>query len=215
MHARPALLLFDLDDVLVHYDHARRCESLARALGGDVDPAALQDALFGPAGLEFGCDRGEYDLDEYLDRLGLGHGWRVAEEDFVVARREATRPDPGMLALCHALQSQARLAIFSNNGAWIARYAERILPGLVPLFGDRIICSGALGASKPAPAAFLACCAHLGAAPGETLFIDDKAANAGGARDGGLDALHFTGLPALRRDLLARGFDLPGDHHAS
>lgn len=214
MPARPALLLFDLDDVLVHYDHARRCAALARALGGAADPAALHAALFGPAGLESGCDRGDYDLDEYLGRLAHEHGWHVAEEDFVIARREATRPDPAMLALCLALASQAGLAIFSNNGAWIARHADRILPGLAPLFGDRIICSGALGASKPDPAAFLACCARLGAAPGETLFVDDKAANAAGARDAGIDALHFTGLPALRRDLLARGFDLPGDHHA-
>jgi len=48
------------------YDHGIRSAALADAIGGGVDPAAVREVLFGADGLEFGCDRGEYDLDEYL-----------------------------------------------------------------------------------------------------------------------------------------------------
>lgn len=209
MRPRPALLLFDLDDVLVHYDHGLRCAALARALGDRVPVAEIGRVLFGPDGLEFGCDRGEYDLGGYLDRLRDGHGWSLDADAFVAAREAATRLNLAMLAMCLRLEPQARLAVFSNNGAWIAEHAARILSPLDRLFPGRIVCSGALGLSKPEPAAFLACLERLGASPGETLFVDDKAANAEGARAAGLDAVHFTGAPALQHALRARGFDLP------
>jgi putative hydrolase of the HAD superfamily len=211
MRARPAQLLFDLDDVLVAYDHGVRSAALAAAIGGGVDPQVVREVLFGADGLEFGCDRGEYDLDEYLARLHLRCGWSLDAASFVAARAAATHPVPAMLALCDALAPQARLAIFSNNGAWVEAHAKTIVPGIASRFGGDIVCSGSLRASKPAPAAFAACLARLGATPEATLFVDDKAVNAEGARLAGLDSLQFTNLPTLRRDLRARGFDLPGD----
>lgn len=209
MRARPALLLFDLDDVLVRYDHGLRCAALARALDDRVPVDEIRRVLFGPDGLELGCDRGEYDLDGYLARLRDMHGWSIDVDAFVAAREAATRLDLSMLVMLMRLESQARMAVFSNNGAWIAEHAARLLAPLHQLFPGRIVCSGALRLSKPNPAAFLACLDRLGAAPDDTLFIDDKAINAEGARAAGLDAVHFTGEPALRRDLRARGFALP------
>lgn len=211
MRAPPRLLLFDLDDVLVHYDHGRRCAALARSLGGAASEDAIREALFGADGLEFGCDRGDYELDDYLDRAHARHGWRWTREHFIAARRASTRVDPAMLALCGALAGQARLAVFTNNGAWIGRHAAEIVPDLAGLFGEAVVCSGALRAAKPAPEAFVACCDRLGVAPAEGFFTDDKAANAEGARRAGLEAHHFTGLTGLREALLARGFDLPGE----
>lgn len=209
MRARPALLLFDLDDVLVRYDHGLRCAALARALGDQVSVEEIHRVLFGPDGLEFGCDRGEYDLAGYLDRLRDLHGWSLGVDQFVAARESATRLDLSMLVLLMRLEPQARLAVFSNNGAWIAEHAARIVAPLDQVFPGRIVCSGQLGLSKPEPAAFLACLERLDAAPGDTLFIDDKAINADGARAAGLDAVHFTAAAALRDALRARGFDLP------
>jgi putative hydrolase of the HAD superfamily len=213
MPTRPALVLFDLDDVLVGYDHGVRCAALAEAIGG-ADPAVVREVLFGRDGLEFGCDRGEYELDAYLALLRERHGWTLDVAQFVAARAAATRVDPAMLALCDALAAQARLAIFSNNGAWIETHAPTIVPELAARFDGAVVCSGALRASKPSPAAFTACLQRLGATAGTTLFLDDKAANAEGARLAGLDALQFIDLPTLRRDLRARGFDLPGDDPA-
>ncbi|MGH8029918.1 MAG: HAD-IA family hydrolase, partial [Arenimonas sp.] len=139
MLARPKLLLFDLDGVLVRYEQALRCRQLADVVGaGEVDIAA---ALFGRNGLELRSDRGEIDLPEYLDLLREQHGWNVTDDDFIAARRAATRVDEDMLALCEVLEPQAALGIFTNNGAWFGDAARRIVPELSPLFGRRMVCS--------------------------------------------------------------------------
>jgi HAD superfamily hydrolase (TIGR01509 family) len=122
-----------------------------------------------------------------------------------------------MLALCDQLSTQARAAVFTNNGDWLVEHIERIAPDLPRAVGEAIVSSGQLRQSKPDPAAFHSCLARLGGAePASTLFIDDNADNVAGARRAGLDALLFTDIAALRAALRARGFDLQGeDTHAS
>ena len=215
MPRRPRLVLFDLDGVLADYDRPARCAALARAAGG-VDEAAMFEAMFGDDGLEHASDRGDVGLEGSLEGLRLRHGWQVDEADFLDARRLSTRVRPDVLALCRALATQARIAVFTNNGDWLVANLATIAPELPALFGDAIVCSGQMRQSKPEPQAFHACLARLGAvAPGDVLFIDDNAGNVAGARAAGLDAIEFTHLHSLRHALRARGFALDGDDHAS
>jgi putative hydrolase of the HAD superfamily len=209
MIARPKLLLFDLDGVLARYERTVRVRRLAASIGaieGDVHAA-----LFGRKGLESRSDRGEIDLPEYLGLLREQYGWNVTEEDFLAARRAATRVEPATLALCEALAPQAALAVFTNNGAWFGESARRIVPELSPLFGRRFICSGSLGLAKPAPEAFVACLQQLGFSALSTLFIDDSGENVAGALEAGLAGLHFTDPPSLRAALRAFDFELEAD----
>jgi putative hydrolase of the HAD superfamily len=216
MSVRPRMLLFDLDGVLADYDRPARCAALARAAGADATAEAVAHALFGAGGLEHASDRGEIGLRGALDGLRERHGWSVDAASFIHARQLATRTRPGMLSLCGELAAQARLAVFSNNGDWVAAHFAEIVPELPALFGEAIVCSGQLRQCKPDPAAFRTCLARLGeAAPAGVLFVDDNADNVAGARVAGLDALVFTTVPSLRGALRARGFDLSGDEHAS
>ena len=80
------------------------------------------------------------------------------------------------------MTGQVQLGIFSNNGHWLHQHAERIVPELMPLFRTRLVCSGSIGLRKPDPAAFLLCLERLGFSAATTLFVDDKPANADGAR---------------------------------
>ena len=117
-----------------------------------------------------------------------------------------------MLSLCSALEAQARLAVFTNNGDWMGTHIGSVAPELRKLFGGAIVCSGAMRQGKPQAEAFHACLRqlrHEGAA--QVLFIDDNADNVEGARRAGLDAVLFTDIAALRRDLAMRGFDLQGE----
>lgn len=213
MSARPRLLLFDLDGVLADYDREARCAALARATG--APPDAMHAALFGDDGLEHASDRGELGLRELLDGLRERHDWRVDAAGFIEARRLATRARPDVLALCAHLAPQARLAVFTNNGEWVAAHCAQIVPELPALFGEAVVASGQLRQCKPDPAAFRTCLARLGEVDAAgALFVDDNADNAEGARAAGLDAIHFTTLPSLRRALRERGFDLPGDNDA-
>jgi 2-haloacid dehalogenase len=77
-------------------------------------------------------------------------------------------------------------------------------PRLGRAFGVTIV-SGQIGVIKPDPRIFAALCARAGLAPSECLFIDDSAKNISGARDFGIDAIHFTSPDALRAGLIQRG----------
>lgn len=207
--ARPRLLLFDFDGVLVDYRREVRCEHLARAIGSDA--ATVQRALF-KSGLENRSDRGELDLDDYLDALRSQYGLLVPGEAFIEARCAATRPRADMLALCRQLQPQVALAILTNNGRWLVRHFNRIAAPLVPLFAPRILCSAELGLCKPDPHAYLACLQELGFQPASTLFIDDHPENVAQARQAGLQAWLFESVPSLRNSLGELGFELEPAH---
>jgi putative hydrolase of the HAD superfamily len=213
MSARARLLLFDLDGVLADYDRTARCAALARAAG--APPEAVYEALFGVDGVEHASDRGELGLRDALERLRERHGWTIAAAEFVQARRLATRVRPDMLTLCAALAPQARLAMFTNNGDWVAAHLAAIAPELPALFGEAVVSSGQMGQCKPEASAFRTCLARLGDVhAADALFIDDNADNAAGALAAGLDAIHFTTLRSLRRALRERGFALTGDDDA-
>ena len=211
MPTRPRLLLFDLDGVLADYRRDVRCRHLAEFLG--VAEPEVNRALFG-SGLEARSDRGDLDLPDYLDELRFQFGWNLPLGDFIAARRAATRTRPNMLALCERLSTQSALAIFSNNGAWFGEHAMRVVPELVPLFGRRLVCSGSIGACKPAPEAFAGCLRRLGFNPASTLFVDDLPENIEGAVQVGLDAVLFQSHSSLCAALRARDLD-PGDDHAT
>jgi FMN phosphatase YigB (HAD superfamily) len=77
-------------------------------------------------------------------------------------------------------------------------------PRLGTAFGVTVV-SGREGVTKPDARIFRALCDRAGVAPADCLFIDDGPQNVDGARAAGMDAVHFTGPPALERDLRERG----------
>jgi putative hydrolase of the HAD superfamily len=196
--------------VLAQYDRHARCAHLAQVAG--VAPDEMHEALFGQLELELRSDQGEFDLPGLLEALHRHRGWRIAPADFLEARRQSTRVEPDMLSLCQALAAEVELAMFTNNGRWLAEHAEAIVPDLVPLFGGRMVCAGHLRVCKPEPEAYRACLERLAAQAAETLFIDDRADNVEGARLAGLDALLFENLTTLRAQLIHHGF-LGGASH--
>ena len=126
-----------------------------------------------------------------MDLLRTEWGLSIPGDAFINARKQATRARPGMLKICEQLSEQVQLGVFSNNPHWLYQNASQIIPELMPLFRQRFVCSGSIGASKPDEFAFLRCVQRLGFAPYSTLFVDDKARNVEGAKLAGLDAFVF------------------------
>jgi HAD superfamily hydrolase (TIGR01509 family) len=188
MMPKSKLLLLDLDGVLVDYSHDIRCRALADVTG--ATGKYVHDAVF-TSGLEARSDRGEFDLDTYMDLLRSEWGLTIPNDDFIKARKQATRVRPGMLKSCEQLSEQVQLGIFTNNAHWFSQYAERIVPELMPLFRSRFVCSGSLGFAKPDETSFTQCLQRLGFSPASTLFVDDKKKNVEGAKLAGLDAFVF------------------------
>lgn len=194
MSDAPAVVLFDLDGVLAHYDHAPRLQLLAQRSGASVE--AVSQALF-ESGLERDADLGLYDaqgqVEEFARRLGLA----VSLDDCIAARRVATRAADDVLALAKRVARRAQVAILTNNNLLLRDHLAAICPPLFPLFAGRVFCSAQFKLAKPDPAIFQRCLAALGATPGQALFIDDKRENADGARRAGLRAHYYRDLPTL------------------
>ena len=202
---KPKLLLLDLDNVLVDYSQSIRCRVLAEVTG--APEKYVHDAVF-TSGLEARSDRGEFDLDTYMDLLRSERGLTIPNDAFINARKQASRVRPGMLKFCEQLSTQVQLGIFTNNAHWFSQYAERIVPELMPLFRSRFVCSGSLGFAKPEQVAYLQCIQRLGFSPSSTLFVDDKVRNVEGASLAGLDAFVFENEDQFISELSTRNLTL-------
>jgi HAD superfamily hydrolase (TIGR01509 family) len=192
----PALVLFDLDDVLAHYDRRVRLVELARRSG--TSAAAVQAALF-DSGLEYESDIGLWRPQDYADELSRRLRARLTLEDCIAARTLATPADPAMVTLATQAARHAQVAIFTNNGPFLTLHLERICAPLFPLFAGRVVGAGDVGIAKPSPQAYLRALALLDMTPAETLFIDDRDENVSGARAAGLDAVGFSNAATLAR----------------
>jgi putative hydrolase of the HAD superfamily len=195
-------VLFDLDGVLADYDRQARVEHLARSLGRT--PQAVHAAIY-ESGIEDAGDAGRLDARAYLAALGDWLDCPVAADQWVAARRYATRVRPGVLALAKTLDSKVALGLLTNNGELMGERLPEIVPELFPLFAGRAHAAARFGAAKPDAAAYLGCLAALGEEPAATLFVDDAPANVRGALAAGLQAHHYVDLPGLLDRLAEAG----------
>ena len=201
----PRLVLFDMDDVLCHYDWPGRGAALARLAGlaGDAYPDDIWDA-----DLEDRADRGEIDAAEYLARFGSRLGLSLNRAQWVENRRAAMTPWPDMLALAKAISERATIAILSNNGHLTGECIDALFPELRPIFGERITMSARLGAQKPDPEVYHRALALFGFSAQETLFTDDRAENVDGAIAARLMGHVHAGPDTLRTRLAELGLPI-------
>lgn len=113
-------------------------------------------------------------------------------------------PVPGTSALVERLDERGMpLFAITNFGAEFWAQFRPIFP-LLDRFAD-IVVSGVEKCAKPGRAIFDLAAQRFGHALAAMLFVDDNAANIAAARALGWQVHHFTGVPALERDLARRG----------
>src|SRR3546814_1701989 len=133
----PAVVLFDLDGVLAHYDHARRLQLLAKPSGASVE--AVSRALF-ESGLERDADLGLHDAQGQVDEFARRLGTPVSLDDCIAARRASMRADAAMLALAARIARHARVANLTNNNLLLRDHLPAICTPLFPLFDASVFC---------------------------------------------------------------------------
>ena len=198
MTAVISLVLFDMDDVLSHYDRSARVNHLS-ALSGQA-PEIVHKAIWG-SGLEDRADAGSVSDEEYLTTMGDLLGCRISRDDWLASRRASISPNTEVLALAQALSARHRVAVLTNNCRMVSDHIQFLNPAVAELFGDQIYSSASLGAAKPAVDVYLRCLDRLGASAAETLFVDDLETNVAGAISAGLHGHVFTGAKSLSAEL--------------
>ena len=201
----PALVIFDMDDVLCHYDLGRRLRYLAQL--ADVTARDVRAALW-DSGFEESSDAGGYpDSEEYLAEFSKRLGFDISREEWLQARREAMTPNNDVLGLAGTIKKQASIAIYTNNGPLVKTHLHLLLPEAAEIF-DLHFCSYEFGTKKPDPESFRRLLNSLGRKANECWFIDDKKSNVEGARIAGLRGHHFTQYALLEDEARMTGFSL-------
>jgi len=202
---QPELVIFDMDDVLCHYDLGRRLRALARL--ADVTPRDVRAAVW-DSGFEDLADAGGYlVVENYLHEFGTRLGRHISLEQWIEARRIAMVPNEDVLDLATKLLAQASLAIYTNNGPVVKNHFDKLFPEAAEIFKLRF-CSYEFGTKKPDPLSFTRLMQALDQRPDLCWFIDDKKSNVEGARIAGLRAHHFTGFEGLAAEARNQGFEL-------
>ena len=201
----PALVIFDMDDVLCHYQLGKRLRflaELANTTARDVR-AAVWDS-----GFEDAADSGGYsDPEEYLKEFAKRLGYPITREQWLEARKLSMTPIAETLALAEAIKRHATIAIYTNNGPLVKEHLDVLLPEAAAIF-DLRFCSYEFGTKKPDPQSFTRLVNLLGRKPEDCWFIDDKRSNVQGARIAGLTGHHFRHVEDLIADARQLGFDV-------
>ena len=203
----PRLVIFDMDDVLCHYDLGRRLRALSQISG--KMPRDIRAAIW-DSGFEDDADSGGYpDADVYLAEFSYRIGHTITRQQWIAARRESMIPSGDVLALAEAIGKVSRLAIYTNNGPIVKSSLDELFPEAAAIFKERY-CSYEFGTKKPDPNSFTKLLAKIKISPADTWFIDDKRSNVQGARLAGLKAHHFRSYEALAKDVKIMGFAIAG-----
>lgn len=190
----PSLVIFDMDDVLCHYDLGKRLRALSRLSA--KTPRDIRAAIW-DSGFEGDADAGGYpDPEEYLAEFGRRIGHELTKAEWIEARRQSMTPSPDVLALARNIGHKARLAIYSNNGPLVKLHFAELFPQAAEIFSERY-CSYEFATKKPDPASFTRLLDRIGGVAAETWFIDDKRSNVQGATMAGLIGHHFRSHGAL------------------
>ncbi|WP_416955678.1 HAD family hydrolase [Streptomyces sp. Agncl-13] len=202
-------VLFDVDDTLFDYSTAEevgllahlRAEGLLDRFPDHAAAVALwrkimetQYGRFLDGDLTFTGQQRER-ARQFLSDSGQATHAGLSDDEASVwfSRYEAHRDAAGTAfpdaePVLRKLAPGYRLGIVSNSSADHQRHKLDAV-GLLPYFGDRLVCSEQLGAAKPAPSIFLAGCAKIGLQPHEVAYVGDKyIVDAVGAHEAGLRA---------------------------
>ncbi|UFS98802.1 HAD family hydrolase [Nocardia huaxiensis] len=196
-------ILFDIDDTLIDYAASARTAVL-RQLAADQ----LLERFESPeAAATLWRDLEEELYPRYLAGQLTFRGQQLLRTERLLARAGAVGHDPGAWFDAYAalrdntwqafadvaptlqtLASTLALGVISNSSRDYQMGKLRAV-GLLPHFGEAIVCSSEYGVAKPDPSIFLAGCELLGLPAAEVAYVGDRYdVDALGARDAGLQA---------------------------
>jgi glucose-1-phosphatase len=203
MGSAPTTVIFDMDDVLCRYDFEKRLARLSAITG--IAPAVIDDVIW-KQGFDEEGDAGRYTAEEYHRRFCERIGAAVSKQQWLEARAMAIEPDHEVLDMARRVKRNAVLSLLTNNGPLLKEGIDQVFPEVAEIFGEHAHFSYEFTACKPDPQVFARLLDHLGAAPAQTLFIDDTAAYIEGAKRAGLMTHHFQSASKLRETL--QNYDL-------
>jgi glucose-1-phosphatase len=195
-------IVLDLGNVVIPFDWQRGFQALSEHSPyppEEVRRRIKETGLFKP------FERGEMEPEDLARRIGDALDLNVSFEKFrelwsCIFLPETIVPEQ-MLARLRA--AGLRLLLLSNTDVIHYRWVMEKYP-IMRQFDDCVL-SFELGFRKPEPEIYHETVRRAGCTPREIFFADDLAENVEGARQSGIDAVHFESLALLEQELRSRG----------
>jgi glucose-1-phosphatase len=197
-------ILFDLGKVLIPFDFslaynrmADRCGVLPEKVRFDLAATDLFQTF----------ESGRIESREFADGVGQLLSFPGNFEEFCAIWTAIFLPDPLLPdSLITGLRKNHRTLIVSNTNA-IHFDMLRKTYSILDHFDDYVL-SFQVHAMKPAAEFYEAAVRAAGCPVERCLFIDDLIENVDGAREAGMDAIHFHSRSQLESELASRGLAL-------
>ncbi|MBN1218380.1 MAG: HAD family phosphatase [Anaerolineae bacterium] len=193
-------IIFDVGGVLIRSHSRVGREKWAARLG--LDSREFEDFVFnGESGRQ--VQLGQKTFEAHW--RWLGHHFGLNEVDLAEMRRDffaGDGLDESLVAYIQRLrQAGYRTGILSN----FADDARRVWTEQYPFIEhfDGIVVSSEVGLMKPDPNIYQLAAERVGVKVEQALFVDDFAQNIEGARQVGMQVLHFTDPELARQQLVA------------
>jgi len=189
-----------MGNVLVTFSHRLAAEQIG-ALSG-ISAERAYEILF-EQGLHWEFERGELTRQTFYDRFCEAAACRPEFAAFEHAGSAIFELNLPIVPLIAQLKNAGlRLGVLSNTTESHWSYVTGRFQLLS--FFDVHALSYRIGGMKPAPQIYRAAADMAGVAPAEIFFADDRPENVAGALEAGYDAMLFTTVVQLARDLRER-----------
>lgn len=184
---KPQVLIFDLGNVLVHYDHRATCAGIAALCQVDADAVA---SLLREVGDDMGV--GKLDFDGFHRFMQARAGATADLAAFWLGVCAGLRRNDAALTYAVALQQRAgvSVAVISNTNDGHVLWLDEHVPELHEF--DLVMMSNEVGLHKPDPEIFRLALELLAVEPQAVFFVDDLAQNVTAAQALGLAGVVHT-----------------------
>lgn len=193
-------VIFDMGNVLLHYDATRACRAFAKACGASFLKIWMH-VLTSP--VEKAYTRGEISTRQFYKHCQSIFKTPVSLENFKKYWNEIFWENPGMEKILKRLKQRYPLFVISNTNDMHFEYICAQFPILRHF--DRLFPSHKVGARKPDALIYQRVLKAIKFKPEETVFVDDVPKFVRGARKVGMHAVRFRSNEQLVRDLKKLG----------
>ena len=191
-------IIFDIGGVLIFYDHIIAAIKLSRITG--ISPEKIVSVL--------SSEKGKFTIKSDLG-ASIKEYWNIAEKEFKIKIKSPEKfqelwntifwPNMELLSLTKKLKKDYKLAILSNINVGHKKYLLKEYS--LKKYFNVIVLSCDAKTRKPGSKIFKIALKKLNVKPNEAIFIDNLIANIKGAREVGINGIHFKNNEQLFKDL--------------
>lgn len=200
MAKKYSVIIFDLGNTLIRFDHRICAEKVANLFSLDQEKVR---ALFFDSDVTRLFEKGLVSAKEFYERVTGLLGIKIPYKDFVSIWNDIFWEDKDACDIARKLKEDYRLFLLSNVNRLHYEYIEKKFD-IIKIF-DEVILSFAVGAMKPEALIFEDAVRRAGGDKSAVLYIDDREDLIKEANEFGIESIRFEGADKLKEALKERG----------